>query len=244
MLPYIHIIVPFYGVFVALGVMVSFLFFTKRSSMLSIDRLKKIQIAASASIGVLIGSRIVFVLSMLPVMMKDFSLQQVVKISLGGGFVFYGGLLGAIGALYLYGKVRKINTDDLLQTAAPCFPLFHAFGRIGCFMAGCCYGIPCSVGFPLAVEPDVKRFPVQLVEAFACIVLFVLLLVAEKLFPRVRLLTVYLVSYAVIRFGLEFLRGDVVRGFFGCFSTSQWISLAILVYYLRQAVMYRRCQQE
>ncbi len=41
MLPYIHIIVPFYGVFVALGVMVSFLFFTKRSSMLSIDRLKK-----------------------------------------------------------------------------------------------------------------------------------------------------------------------------------------------------------
>ena len=128
MLPYIHIIVPFYGGFVALGVMVSFLFFTKRSSMLSIDRL-----------------------------------------------VFYGGLLGAIGALYLYGKVRKINTDDLLQTAAPCFPLFHAFGRIGCFMAGCCYGIPCSVGFPLAVEPDVIRFPVQLVEAFACIVLFVLL---------------------------------------------------------------------
>lgn len=229
MLPYIHIIVPFYGVFVLLGIIAAFLVFIKRNCVLSLGILKNIQIAASAAIGMLIGSRIVFVLTMLPAIIKDFSLAQVIKIILGGGFVFYGGLIGAIAGLYCYGKIRQINLDDLFQTVAPCLPLFHAFGRIGCFMAGCCYGIPCNFGFAMAASPDVVRFPVQLVESLCCFIIFFALLIIEKHFPNIKLLNVYLISYAIIRFGLEFLRGDSIRGLFLCFSTSQWISLGILI---------------
>lgn len=238
MLPYIHIIVPFYGVFVILGIIAAFLVFMKRGYILSLGMLKNIQVTASAAIGMLIGSRIVFVLIMLPAIIKSFSLKQIVRIIFGGGFVFYGGLFGAIAGLYCYGKIRKINLDNLFQAIVPCFPIFHAFGRIGCFMAGCCYGIPCKFGFAMAANPDVVRFPVQLVESICCLMIFVMLLIIEKHFSNIKLLDVYLISYAVTRFGLEFLRGDSIRGFFLCFSTSQWISLGILIIFAIKIITY------
>lgn len=244
MLPYIHVVVPFYGVFAVMGMIAAFLLFMYRSCILSLGVLKNIQIAASAAIGMLVGSRILFVITMLPVIMKDFSFKQLFRIILGGGFVFYGGLFGAIGGLYLYGRVRTLNLHDLFQASVPCFPLFHAFGRIGCFMAGCCYGIPCTFGFAMAADPDVMRFPVQLVESLFCIVIFVMLLMAEIFFPGVKLLNVYLVSYAAVRFGLEFLRGDAVRGSFWHLSTSQWISLAIIGFYLIRTAMYSKAEKE
>ena len=240
MLPYIHIIVPVYTLFAVLGFVMSLLLFIKRSCILSLGMFKNMQIVSSAVIGMLVGSRLVFVLTMFRVIMKDFSFKQVFRVVFGGGFVFYGGLLGAIGGVYLYARVRKINMDDLFQAVVPCFPLFHAFGRIGCFMSGCCYGIPCSFGFAMAAEPDITRFPIQLVESMFCIVIFTILLMIENYFPTVDLLKVYLISYAAARFGLEFLRGDIVRGFLWCFSTSQWISLSIIAFYIIKKIIFNK----
>lgn len=98
-------------------------------------------------------------------------------------------------------------------------------------MTGCCYGIPCNFGFAMVTDPEVTRFPIQLVESLCCFVIFVMLLVIEKKNRSVKLIYVYLISYAMVRFGLEFFRGDAVRGFFMCFSTSQWISLGILSFF-------------
>lgn len=228
MMPYIHIVLPVYGILAALGFAAAFCVFIQRTRICSLGIHKIVQIVASAAIGMLIGSRAVFVLTMLPALIDKFSVQSLLRIIVGGGFVFYGGLLGAMGGLYCYGKIRKMDLNLLFQAVVPCFPLFHAFGRIGCFMAGCCYGIPCSFGFAMAFDTGVIRFPVQLAESLCCFIIFAALLVVEKKRPDVKLLHVYLISYAVVRFCLEFLRGDDVRGIFGCFSTSQWISLGIL----------------
>ncbi len=137
----------------------------------------------------------------------------------GGGFVFYGGLLVGLLVVIAWKQIRAKPFDMRLLIPAVC--LGHAIGRIGCFLTGCCFGVQMHNG---------SHFPVTLVESLSLFALFVY-------FHRRRnqsfyqLLVSYLGAYAVIRFGLEFLRGDEVRGHFGRFSTSQWIALIVIVIY-------------
>ena len=151
-----------------------------------------------------------------------------------GGMVFYGGLFGAIIGAVLYIRAMKMPYQPYLDIMAFCIPLFHGFARIGCFLGGCCYGVECKYGFVFhnSLAPDangVTRFPVQLLESGLEFALFAVLLVLySKRKLRGKLMYVYLLSYAVIRFCDEFLRGDAIRGFVGPVSTSQFISLLIL----------------
>lgn len=157
---------------------------------------------------------------------------------LQGGYVFYGGLLGGMAAIFLGGWVHKIQTLDYIEATVPCLPLAHGFGRIGCHLASCCYGIPYGgIGHivyhaPSLAPTDISLFPVQMLEA--CInfmlagVLFIFVLRKKLTYWSIFF---YLTAYAVMRFLLEFLRYDAAeRGIFGPFSTSQWISLVILLF--------------
>lgn len=152
------------------------------------------------------------------------------------GMVFYGGLFGATIAVFIYAKLNKeISQKDMFDIFAVSVPLFHSFGRIGCFLAGCCYGIESDFGITTYLNASplhygVSRFPVALVEAFANILIFALLLMLyknKKFYGN--LFIIYLSIYAPIRFVLEFFRGDEVRGFIFGLSTSQFISLLIVV---------------
>ena len=149
-----------------------------------------------------------------------------------GGFVFYGGLIGGIAGYFLGIKIAGTNVRTFLNTFAFAIPYVHAFGRIGCFCAGCCYGIEYTG--PLSVA---GHFPVQLVEAgllfvFSFVVLGSLLRHAELV--SASLFHYYILYYSTLRFFLEFLRGDEARGSvnFGAgvsLSTSQLISLILFV---------------
>ena len=97
----------------------------------------------------------------------------------------------------------------------PSFPVAHAIGRIGCYMAGCCYGV--------------DGLPVQLYECFGNFVILGILLLLEKTGNERRIPQCYLFCYAVLRFILEFFRADAERGAFLWFSTSQWISIGVLI---------------
>jgi len=139
--------------------------------------------------------------------------------------VFFGGLIGGFFAALIYIRRRKLDFRDITDILVPSVLLFHAFGRIGCFFAGCCHGHVADWGF--ALNSDVPLIPVQLFEAgFNFLVLIALLVIRpERKRPGV-LLPIYLMVYAVGRFVLEFFRGDMGRGVF-LLSTSQWISLLV-----------------
>lgn len=166
-----------------------------------------------------------------------------------GGSVFYGGLLGAIAAGLTVIKVMRLNAQVYMDCIAPVAPLFHGIARIGCFLAGCCYGIRCDWGITVTgntVVPGINgvaRFPVQLLEAVGNFLisglLFYLLRKAERT-PKLRgrLLCIYFALYACLRFFDEFLRGDEARGFLGVLSTSQWISLGFFTCAL--LIMFRK----
>lgn len=152
-----------------------------------------------------------------------------------GGSVFYGGLFGGIAAALIVIRANRYPRAEITDCAAPAVPLFHFFGRIGCFLGGCCYGIESGFGFTFTrsfVESanGVRRFPVQLFEAGFNLLLFIALfamLKKERL--KGRLFLLYLGLYAPARFILEFLRGDTYRGYLFGLSTSQIISLIIML---------------
>lgn len=152
-----------------------------------------------------------------------------------GGMVFYGGLLGGLLFGVIYCKIRKIDVGDFSDCFAVAIPLFHSFGRLGCFLSGCCYGIESPFGFTAhsaVVEScnGVNRFPVQLLESGVNLVIFaVLLLLFRKRILSKSLIYLYLVIYGTARFFLEFLRADTYRGIYFGLSTSQWISIALII---------------
>lgn len=151
------------------------------------------------------------------------------------GSVFYGGFIGGTAALTVYTGISKsVPRKAAWDLWAICVPLFHFFGRIGCFLGGCCYGVESSIGFITwtnTVNPainGVRRFPVALAEALCNLGIFVILLALHRREKQIgKRLYIYMILYAPIRFLLEFLRGDSIRGFWFGLSTSQWISLVL-----------------
>ena len=195
-------------------------------------------------LGVAIGSHLLYAITQyryIPYLFErvEFSLwiQRVQYIF--GGSVFYGGLIGGIAFGLLGLKILKQDVALYADLLSPIVPLLHGITRVGCFFAGCCYGIPCEWGFAArgnALVPEVNgisRFPVQLLEAACNIalagVMFLMLKRSAKR-PTLRgnLFTLYLMVYGVIRFADEFLRGDAIRGHWGIFSTSQWIAIVMV----------------
>ena len=109
------------------------------------------------------------------------------------------------------------------------------FGRIGCFLAGCCYGVESELfgivfSNSLAAPNDVKLLPVQLMEAAAELLLFLILLLMKKKGSRGKtLLYTWTIAYAALRFVIEFFRGDEYRGFIGALSTAQVFSVIMII---------------
>ncbi len=161
---------------------------------------------------------------------------------LQSGGVFYGGLLGGLPVAWWYIRKHGLPLLATLDVLAPAVALGQAVGRLGCFAAGCCFGAPSTapwsvifhnedahalVGVPLAIP----LHPSQLYESFATFgLLLVLLAVLKKRRFEGQVVATYLLIYAVIRFVLEFFRGDIARGtvFGGALSTSQFIAVVVV----------------
>ena len=149
---------------------------------------------------------------------------------LGGGFVFLGGLIAGLLFIYIYSFVlKKIKFTDL-SYVLPGLALGHGVGRIGCFLAGCCFGKQCDLSISIFMHGS-ERHAVQLYEALS---LFALGLILHRMIMKKNdskiVLGTYLVGYGVLRFTLEFFRGDKVRGsFLEILSTSQILSLLIFI---------------
>ncbi|MBM3771876.1 MAG: prolipoprotein diacylglyceryl transferase [Acidimicrobiia bacterium] len=163
---------------------------------------------------------------------------------------FYGGFIGGVvGALLFFVLNRSLSFWPLADLCAPAIALGQGIGRIGCLMAGDDYGSPTSLPWAVTfTDPDaaaiggaplnVPLHPVQLYESLFCLALFgVLVRLARRKTFDGQILIAYSVMYAIGRFLIEYLRGDIDRGFvFGTlFSTSQFI--AIVVFILAIAVL-------
>ena len=227
-----------YQIFAIIGILTAGIWACRTAAHRGLDDNDMIIVLLVAGGGVILGGHLLYGVTQIPYFRLFSAVRSVREFFLAiyilfGGSVFYGGLLGGTLAALLTIRAKRLPRGtyfDILTCAAP---LFHAFGRVGCFLGGCCYGIESSFGFlyqHAIVESanGVRRFPVQLLEAAINLLLFLLLsrLLKRKKFEG-HLACIYLLLYPVCRFFLEFLRGDAYRGFLLGLSTSQWISIIL-----------------
>jgi len=157
-----------------------------------------------------------------------------------GGLVFYGGPIATTPFIYWFAKKHGFAFWKTLDIIGPGITLAHAFGRLGCLAAGCCYGRPTGGSWGVVlnselVDPSMRGIhlhPTQLYESSALFVLFgvLFLLFKRKRFDGQVALT-YFMAYPIIRSIVEIYRGDSIRGFIidDVLSTSQFISILVFV---------------
>ena len=208
-----------YGLMIAIGVIVAVL--------VAIYRAKKAGIGLICGFG---GGKILYLI----VEWKDFIKSPMTYLG-GGGFVVYGGIILALIVGAVYFTLKKKDPLIVMDLIMPEVSIAQGFGRIGCFLAGCCYGritdSVFGVVFPEGslAPAGVKLIPTQLImSAGNFLIAGILLIAATKLKKRGQILSLYLILYAIGRFAVEFLRNDH-RGAVGVFSTSQFISLFIVI---------------
>ena len=249
MLPFVTILgrsLPMYGLLGLLGFLLGLLFVILRAPRFSLSRDDAAYIYVFAALGALAGAKLLYLLTVLP------RLAELVRSGAGagallayvsGGFVFLGAVPGGLAAARLAARAYRVRLADFMPLLVPALALVAALGRVGCFCAGCCYGVECdspvSVVFPaasLAAPPGVPRLPVQLFEA--AVQLALLWFTAGP--RRARFAAeFYLACYCPARFLLEFFRGDEARGALWGLSTSQWLSaagfLAVSLYFFMRS---------
>lgn len=247
-----------YGAMIALGLLAAMAAGAIRGKPhgLGFDQIADLGI--SAIVGGLIGGRLLYIIQNFGEFVQD----PVGIIFSRTGFVFLGGLLGGVAGCLWYIRRKRLDIWAVAEIAAVSVPVGHALGRIGCHLAGCCYGGLCQIS-SLAIRVPAHRtptgepipsaywdqlesglvqppelwsqpvWPVQLMEASGLALIAAALWAWSATGRRPIGITFgfYLIAYAFLRFGLEYLRGDVARGLYfgGLVSLSQMLSLPVLV---------------
>lgn len=219
-----------YGLMIGLGVVAALLLGDYRAKKFGLNGDHIYGMTFSAVILGFLAARILFIVTE-----WEGFLQNPMQYLSGAGFVVYGGIIG--GALTIYGfcKIKKIDMLSYLDLMIPSVALAQGFGRIGCFLAGCCYGKETDSWLGVVFTDSdfapngVKVLPTQLFMAGGDILLVaVLLWYAAKRPLRGRTSALYLILYSIGRFAIEFLRNDD-RGTVGMLSTSQFIAIFTFV---------------
>lgn len=227
-----------YGVMVAIGFLCAIAWITYESKRVGQNPSRALDLIFYILIAAIVGSRIFHV----AISEREAFLENPLMVLSvwRGGLVFYGGFIASVLVSVWYVRKHKMNFLITSDIFAPAVSLGHAVGRIGCFLAGCCYGKVCarehwySVVFPNNQDSfapgGVPLIPTQLFESAGelCIFLSLVVLSRFKKFDG-QIMATYLILYSILRYTLEFFRGDEVRGFVidPWLSTSQFVSLII-----------------
>lgn len=238
-----------YGVLVALAFLAGITIASREAARKGIDKDLMVDLCLYLLGAAIIGSRLLEV-----AVDYRYYMQHPLEIVMiwKGGLVFYGGFILAVltGVWFMNRYNMPLwTTADIL---APCIALGQSIGRLGCFSAGCCYGKPTDLPWGVTftdpgslAELGVPLHPTQLYESAGTLVIFALLwLFRKKTKFSGQLFWMYVIMYSVLRFCLEFVRGDQVRGFVNIasftLSTSQAVSIMA---FLASVVMMARLKK-
>lgn len=221
-----------YGVMIVLGILAG-LIWTKREfakKKLPDDLLYDLLIAVIA-LGV-VGARLLYVALNWETYRTN--LIAIPMIWADGGLSFHGAVAGGILAGFWLARRYKISFWKVADAVAPALALGHFFGRIGCFLNGCCYGIPTTMpwgvkfhNLALGIE-TLPSHPTQLYEAAGLLVLFFLLSKLSKQPPYEGAVFIWwLIFYSVLRFTVEYWRAGATANLVHGLTEAQWLSLVL-----------------
>lgn len=220
-----------YGLMIAIGIIVAAAIFINKGKKKGYDEDSLLNLVILAVIGGALGGKGLFILTEI----KDIIKEPSILLNFGYGFVIYGAIGGGALAMYLYSRKKSWNIVEMLDMTVPGLAIAQGFGRIGCFLAGCCYGaetkLPIGVTFPKGslAPAGIHVHPTQIYSSiFDFLLGFILLYYSKKEKQTGKIVGLYLIVYSIGRFLVEFLRDDP-RGSIGMLSTSQFIAIFTLV---------------
>jgi phosphatidylglycerol---prolipoprotein diacylglyceryl transferase len=225
-----------YGLLLAAAYLVGLQFALVRARASGLDPNRVMDLGIWVIVAALVGAKLL----LLVVDYDKFASRTDLLNLLRSGGVFYGGLIAAVAVALWYLRRHHMPTWTVTDAFAPGIALGHVVGRLGCFLAGCCFGRPTTVPWGVTFDSafaaqqvgtplGVPLHPTQLYEAGAELLILGVLLQLEsrgRAFPG-RTFWSYILLYGVSRFVIEYYRGDP-RGMIGAFSTSQFVSLLIV----------------
>ena len=219
-----------YGLMIAIGILAAYVTAEYRAKKHGLDPDKIFYLVIWAVVGGFAGAKVLYFLTRL----KDIMENPRVLLDLADGFVVYGGIIGGIFSAMVYCKIKKLSFLKYFDLVMPSVALAQGFGRIGCFLAGCCYGRETDSALGIVFHNssyapnDVKLLPTQLISSGLDFLLCaVLILLDRKKKGDGQIAGAYLVLYSIGRFILEFYRGDLIRGNVGALTTSQFIAIFV-----------------
>lgn len=229
---------PSYGAMVALAFLAGLYVTTRLARRVQLNEEKVTNLVIYCALMGLLGAKLFMVLFDLPSYLSH-PAELFSMATLQAAGVYQGGFLLALGFAVYYMKKQALPALLTIDVFSPGLALGHAIGRIGCFLAGCCYGEKCDLPWAVhfhdveaykltGVPLEVGLHPTQLYESAFNFALFALL---YRMFPMQRpagqLFATYLILYSVFRFSVEFVRHHE-QAVNGGLSNTQWISLVTL----------------
>jgi len=226
-----------YGLMIMIGAIFGFLYLSHSSKKeLGIDQEKVQNLAVLIISAAFIGGKLLFYLENPS---YYFSSWDAMRRNFRTGFVFYGSLLFAVPVVVWFFKKEKWPLWPMMDRIAITACIIHSMGRMGCFFAGCCYGIPTDMAWGITftdahsqAEPlNTPLHPTQLYSSFMILsILMILVMLKRQQRFAGQLFFVYVILYAVGRGIIEIFRGDEARGYIidGILSHSQFISIIVI----------------
>ncbi|MFA5146080.1 MAG: prolipoprotein diacylglyceryl transferase [Candidatus Omnitrophota bacterium] len=218
-----------YGTMLAIGFAVSLFLIRRNSSGFGLDSNRMTDTAVIVLIAGISGARLLYVAMNSPYYLRH--PLDVLKLP-EGGLVWYGGFFFGLAAMWFYLRWQKLSFWNTADLFAPYVALAQSFGRIGCFLNGCCFGKEAQPGSLLGVifpGSSELRLPAQVYSALALLAIFVILRIWQgrrKFYGEIFL--GYCVLYSSKRFLAEFLRGDNAPVAYGL-TFSQVVSAALFL---------------
>lgn len=224
-----------YGLMIAIGIFSAYCLAEYRARKIGLDEERVFGMTLWAVIGGILGGKILYFITILPQIFADLSLLYR---DLLEGFVIYGALIGGFIGIVLYCRTWKMKLLAYLDLALPSVALAQGFGRIGCLLAGCCYGRETSGAFAItfhesAYAPNgVPLVPTQIISSVLDFLHFFILLYFVKKWKKNdgQVTGLFFMLYSAGRFVLEYFRGDLERGSVGVLSTSQFIAIFMFIF--------------
>lgn len=222
-----------YGLMIAIGIIAAYLSVEYRAKLKGLKHELIFNLTVWCATGGILGAKLLYIITSLKSIIADPKLL----LQVSEGFVVYGGIIGGIFAGYLFCRKYKLNFLEYFDIVMPSIALAQGFGRIGCLLAGCCYGLETKSVFGIVFThsdfaPNGARLiPTQPISSILDFLnCAVLILLSRRTKAHGQVAGFYLIFYSVGRFVLEFFRGDLERGQVGSLSTSQFISIFLFLF--------------
>lgn len=218
--------VPIYGIIILISITIGIIYIFLQNKKIENDKYLNMALVLYMLLGSVFGAKYFSYLSNPSRYNHEFNFFRI-------GLSSYGAVIGMIILLIVYSMQYKKKLKDLLYFIIPSIPLMYSIGKIGCFLAGCCYGIKYNGLFSVTYHYShnningISLFPVQIVETIVFFIIFLIICYLQrKNYNKLKVISISFILCGIFKFLLDYLRASHINAFI---SLNQYVSIIFVI---------------